>query len=65
MIFTACRAGWIGFARGAAPNLDSKDYPTITTSLFGDVAAVSLGYTPPGLSERAGFALALSDALKR
>ena len=48
-----------------APNLDSKDYPTIITSLFGDVAAVSLGYTPPGLSERAGFALALSDALKR
>jgi hypothetical protein len=48
-----------------APNLDSKDYPTIITSLFGDVAAASLGYAPPGLGERAGFALALSDAQKR
>jgi hypothetical protein len=48
-----------------APNLDSKDYPIVITSLFGDLAAASLGYTPPGLSERAGFALALSDALKR
>jgi hypothetical protein len=48
-----------------APNLDSKDYPIIITSLFGDVAAASLGYAPHGLSERAGFALALSDALKR
>jgi len=48
-----------------APNLDSKDYPIIITSLFGDAAAASLGYAPRGLSERAGFALALSDALKR
>ena len=48
-----------------APNLDSKDYPIIITSLFGDVAAASLGYAPAGLGERAGFALALSDALKR
>jgi hypothetical protein len=47
------------------PNLDSKDYPIIITSLFGDVAAASLGYSPQGLSERAGFALALSDARKR
>jgi hypothetical protein len=45
-----------------APNLDSKDYPTIITSLFGDVAAAALGYAPLGLSERAGFALALRDA---
>ncbi|MBO0859256.1 MAG: hypothetical protein J2P21_12400 [Chloracidobacterium sp.] len=48
-----------------APKLDSKDYPTVITSLFGDVAAASLGYAPPGLAERAGFALALIDALKR
>jgi hypothetical protein len=48
-----------------APNLDSKEYPTIITNLFGDVAAASLGYAPPGLGERAGFALALSDAQKR
>lgn len=50
---------------GIAANLDSKDYPVIITSLFGDVAAASLGYAPLGLGERAGFALALSDALKR
>jgi hypothetical protein len=48
-----------------APKLDSKDYPIIITGLFGDVAAASLGYAPLGLSERAGLALALSDALKR
>lgn len=45
-----------------APHLDTKDYPLIMTALFGDVAAASLGYTPLGLSERAGFALALRDA---
>ena len=45
-----------------APRLDTKDYPIIITSLFGDVAAASLGYAPLGLSERAGFALALHDA---
>ncbi|HEU0185805.1 MAG TPA: hypothetical protein VFS27_10860 [Blastocatellia bacterium] len=47
------------------PNLDSKDYPVIITSLFGDVAAASLGYAPSGLGERAGFALALIDAMRR
>ena len=45
-----------------APHLDTKDYPLIMTTLFGDVAAASLGYAPLGLSERAGFALALRDA---
>ncbi|HMB27499.1 MAG TPA: hypothetical protein VKS99_05305 [Blastocatellia bacterium] len=45
-----------------ASNLDTKDYPIVITSLFGDVAAAALGYPPPGLSERAGFALALRDA---
>ncbi len=45
-----------------APHLDTKDYPLIMTSLFGDVAADSLGYVPLGLSECAGFALALHDA---
>ena len=45
-----------------APKLDTKDYPIVITSLFGDVAAAALGYPPLGLSERAGFALALSDA---
>jgi hypothetical protein len=45
-----------------APNLDSKDYPIVITSLFGDAAAASLGYAPQGLGERAGFALALNAA---
>jgi hypothetical protein len=45
-----------------APYLDTKDYPTIVTCLFGDEAARSLGYAPFGLSLRAGFALALHDA---
>jgi hypothetical protein len=45
-----------------AQNLDTKDYPIVITSLFGDVAAAALGYPPLGLSERAGFALALRDA---
>jgi hypothetical protein len=45
-----------------APNLDTKDYPIVITSLFRDPATASLGYAPPGLSERAGFALALRDA---
>jgi hypothetical protein len=43
------------------PYLDTKDYPTIISCLFGDEAARSLGYAPLGLSERAGFALALHD----
>jgi len=43
------------------PYLDTKDYSTIITCLFGDEAARSLGYAPLGLSARAGFALALHD----
>ncbi|MGA9774115.1 MAG: hypothetical protein WBV94_34105 [Blastocatellia bacterium] len=44
-----------------APYLDTKDYPTVMACLFGDEAARSLGYAPMGLSQRAGFALALHD----
>jgi hypothetical protein len=44
-----------------APHLDAKDQPTIVACLFGDEAAYSLGYPSLGLSERAGFALALHD----
>jgi hypothetical protein len=43
------------------PHLDTKNYPTIIACLFGDEAAHALGYAPMGLSERAGFALALYD----
>ncbi|HKQ79610.1 MAG TPA: hypothetical protein VJ810_38310 [Blastocatellia bacterium] len=51
------------YTRGVvARHLDTRDYPLIMTSLFGDVAAASIGYSPLGLSERAGIALALHDA---
>jgi hypothetical protein len=45
------------------PCLEARDQPTIVACLFGDEAARSLGYPPLGLSERAGFALALADAV--
>ena len=44
------------------PYLDSTDYPTVFAFLYGDEAAKSVGYPPMGLSERAGFALALKEA---
>ena len=40
----------------------ATDRATIMACLFGDTAARALGYEPRGLSDRAGFALALSDA---
>lgn len=45
-----------------APHLDAHDRATVIPCLFGDAAAVALGYPPQGLSARAGLALALSDA---
>ena len=45
-----------------APHLDAHDRATVIPCLFGDPAATGLGYPPQGLSERAGFALALHDA---
>ena len=45
-----------------APHLNTKDMPILIACLFGDEAADSLGYPTLGLSERAGFALALYDA---
>jgi hypothetical protein len=44
------------------PHLDTTDYPTLFACLYGDGAANSVGYPPLGLSERAGFALALEEA---
>ena len=44
-----------------APSLDAEDQPTIMECLYGDEAARSLGYSPRGLSPRAGLALALHD----
>jgi hypothetical protein len=46
------------------PYLDADDIDrrTCIECLFGDAAARTLGYTPPGLSPWAGLALALHDA---
>jgi uncharacterized protein YjaZ len=44
------------------PHLQARDRPTLIACLFGDPAALALGYPPQGLSHRAGLALALNDA---
>lgn len=41
------------------PYLASGDYPTCFTAMFGDTAARAVGYPPLGLSDRAGFGVAL------
>jgi hypothetical protein len=45
-----------------APYLQATDRATVIACLFGDEAADALGYRRLGLTARAGFALALSDA---
>ena len=45
-----------------APYLEARDQPTLMSCLYGDEVAVSLGYSPLGLSPRAGIWLALEDA---
>lgn len=45
-----------------SPYLSYQDYPTLMACLFGDRAAHLLGYTPQGLSECAGLAVALHRA---
>lgn len=42
------------------PLLDSTNYATCFVAMLGDVAAEMLGYPKLGLSERAGFALAIA-----
>jgi hypothetical protein len=44
------------------PHLDATDASTLIGALFGDAAARALGHPPLGLSPRAGFALAWSEA---
>ncbi len=44
------------------PHLGATDRATVIACLFGDGAAAALGYPPQGLSDRAGLALALSNA---
>lgn len=48
-----------------APNLDASNPRTIMECLYGDEAGCTLGFTPRGLSHRAGLALALHDAHSR
>lgn len=43
------------------PLRDSREIPVILPALFGDAAARELGYTPLGISPRAGLALALAE----
>jgi hypothetical protein len=45
-----------------APYLEARDQPTLMGCLYGDEVAASLGYSPLGLSLRAGIWLALEDA---
>jgi hypothetical protein len=45
------------------PHLASTDFTITFACLFGDAAARECGYEPMGLSARAGFALALDDAM--
>lgn len=42
------------------PLLDTTDYPTRFVAMFGDIAAEMLGYPKLGLSDRAGFSLAIA-----
>ena len=44
------------------PLRSARDRATVIACLFGDTAAKALGYPPQGLSDRAGLALALSEA---
>jgi hypothetical protein len=46
-----------------APLLDAAPYPQQFAALYGDEAAVSVGYPPLGLAPRSGFQVALADAL--
>ena len=45
-----------------APYLEARDQPTLMSCLYGDEVSVSLGYSPLGLSHRAGIWMALEDA---
>ena len=47
------------------PHLSATARATVIPCLFGDAAADALGYPPQGLSDRAGFALALHDHRSR
>jgi hypothetical protein len=55
----------LAFSREAlAPYLASAHAPTCFAALYGDAAARAVGYRPLGLATRAGFDVALADALE-
>jgi len=70
--YATAQAGCIGpapdkddleYTRGVlASHLQATDRATVIGCLYGDAGANALGYPPQGLSDRAGFALALHDA---
>lgn len=43
------------------PYLDATDLPTQFACLYGDASARAVGFTPLGLSPRAGYAVARRD----
>jgi len=47
------------------PHRNTTDFPTAFACLYGDEIAVSVGYPALGLPARAGYAVALADALAR
>ena len=60
------RGGELAAARAILNTLgDDPPYPTTFASLYGDEAATQLGYQPLGLPARAGFEVALADAVDR
>jgi hypothetical protein len=60
------RLARIPLARRSVGELaDEAHYPAVFACLYGDAAAVQLGYPPLGLPARAGFDVALADALDR
>jgi len=52
--------------RGLVTSLEAMlDQETVFAAMYGDMAAEQLGYPPLGLPPRAGFEVALADALAR
>jgi len=47
------------------PYLDQEEYPLAFAAMYGDSAAKLLGYEPLGLSDRAGFEVALVGQIKK
>jgi hypothetical protein len=69
-VFAGARPTLVGEALGRARPIVNRDpdhalYPEIFACMYGDSAAEELGYRPLGLPPRAGFEVALADALEQ